>query len=304
MENSKLIIRIQEPCHENWNNMLPDPKGKFCTSCSKSVVDFSNKTDTQIHNILLQHKGEQVCGRFVKTQLNRPLNLKIDLNHLPKNVGTTKAFAMALFLVFGTFLFSCTDMHGQKVETIEVVNDKPENFIKGELAMPLPEDTVPVVTPQCIISESYVAGGISYENIPPAIDSLESILEPTVLGGLRVENYVEEKDPTVTDSLVDNDGSRKIDQLINDDKQIELNVFPNPTTGEFIIKYNVLKRADVKVDILDMKGSLIRTVVDVSAQFEGKYNIPVNVADLPNGIYIVNLVNNGKRYTEKLVVEK
>ena len=306
MENSNLIIRINEPCHENWNNMLPDPKGKFCTSCSKSVVDFSNKSDTEIHNILLQHKDEQVCGRFVKTQINRPLNIKIDFNHLPKNVSTTKAFAMALFLVFGTFLFSCTDMHGQKVETIEVVNkSEPQDFATGELAMPLPEDTVPTIKTEptiCTISETHVAGGISIERVPPVIDSV-FIMEPMVLGGVSYVE-VEQKDTTVTDSLINNDGSRMFDQPVNDLKQTEFSVFPNPTTGEFTIKYTVLKRADVTVDILDMKGTIVKSVVNVNAQFEGNYNIPVSAADLPNGIYMVNLINNGKRYTEKLIVDK
>ncbi|MBA2612046.1 MAG: T9SS type A sorting domain-containing protein [Bacteroidetes bacterium] len=307
MENSKLIIRIPEPCHEDWSNMLPDPKGKFCTSCSKSVVDFSNKNDTEIHTILEQHKGQQVCGRFTKTQINRPLNIQIDFNNLPKNVSTTKAFAMALFLVFGTFLFSCTDMRGQKVETIEVINNLPEErMMVGEIMQILPEDTMPLVTTpiQFSVPESHVAGGVSIEQVLPTIDSVVTVFESMMLGGLTVVEYVEEKDTSVVDSLKNTDASRLFDQPVSDDKQTDLSVYPNPCNGEFTIKYDILKRTDIKVDILDMKGAVIRTVVNVNAQFEGKYNIPVNAADLPNGIYIVNLINNGKRYTEKLIIER
>src|ERR1044071_6840987 len=98
---NQFIVNIPEPCHEDWNKMLPDEKGKFCLSCNKSVFDFSNKTDTEIRNILLEHKDQKVCGHFKKSQVGRPLNFKIDLNNLPRNVSSTKAFAIALFIVFG-----------------------------------------------------------------------------------------------------------------------------------------------------------------------------------------------------------
>ncbi|MBA3683572.1 MAG: T9SS type A sorting domain-containing protein [Bacteroidetes bacterium] len=34
------------------------------------------------------------------------------------------------------------------------------------------------------------------------------------------------------------------------------------------------------------------------------YNIPVNLNHLPNGIYIVRMINDGKKFTEKLIIEK
>ncbi len=68
--------------------------------------------------------------------------------------------------------------------------------------------------------------------------------------------------------------------------------------------YDVLKRSDVRVDIYELQGSLIRTVVNITGQYEGKYQIPVNINEMPNGIYIVSLINNGKRSSERLIVEK
>lgn len=38
MENN---IRIENPCHENWNLMSRNQKGRFCDSCNKTVIDFS-----------------------------------------------------------------------------------------------------------------------------------------------------------------------------------------------------------------------------------------------------------------------
>src|SRR5688572_420565 len=115
MKTSKMSVNIPEPCHEDWEKMLPDEKGKFCLSCCKSVFDFSNKSDTEIHQVLMENKGQKICGRFTKTQLNRPLNIRVNLADIPANMSMTHSFAIAVFLVFGSLLFSCTDSYGQKM---------------------------------------------------------------------------------------------------------------------------------------------------------------------------------------------
>lgn len=65
-------LHIPEPCHEDWNNMTPQTKGRHCASCAKTVVDFSLMSDTQVLNYLIQSKTS-VCGRFATDQLQRPL---------------------------------------------------------------------------------------------------------------------------------------------------------------------------------------------------------------------------------------
>ncbi len=318
MKTPNYIVRIPEPCHEDWNKMIPDEKGKFCGSCSKSVVDFSNKTDAEINLILLENKGQKVCGHFKKTQINRPLNISFDLKNLPKNVSSTKAFAIALFLVFGTLLFSCTDDKDQTVGTIEVTNtiQTTENEVVGKMEY-LPQmitdsiEDIETVDGTMIVSESHVNGGLSYEEVTPIKDSTLNREVPIVkeeetiyrtMGLIAIETVVP-VDTTTTDTIVQKNTPTQIgDNVIS--KNTDLSVYPNPSTGEFIIKYDVTKRADVKVDILDIKGSLIKSVVNTSNQHEGKYQIPVNLSELPSGIYFVNLTNNGKRFTEKLVITK
>lgn len=70
MKKSAFKITIPEPCHENWQAMTPEAKGRFCQKCAKTVHDFSNKTDRQIAKVYQDNEGK-VCGRFHKNQLNR-----------------------------------------------------------------------------------------------------------------------------------------------------------------------------------------------------------------------------------------
>lgn len=67
----KVNIYIPEPCHENWEAMTPEEKGRFCGSCKKIVFDFTKATDKEI--ILHLNKEKNTCGRFLNTQLNRNL---------------------------------------------------------------------------------------------------------------------------------------------------------------------------------------------------------------------------------------
>lgn len=65
-------LHINEPCTEDWSSMLPEEKGKFCLSCQKPVIDFSNMTDAEIIRMLQQRNGS-VCGRMLVSQQHRTL---------------------------------------------------------------------------------------------------------------------------------------------------------------------------------------------------------------------------------------
>ena len=68
----QLTLSIPEPCHQDWQQMTPAEKGRFCGACQKTVVDFTTMSDGE----LIQFFGKQqtgVCGRFQPHQLDRPV---------------------------------------------------------------------------------------------------------------------------------------------------------------------------------------------------------------------------------------
>lgn len=69
--NQQVIITIPEPCHENWLEMIPTEKGKFCSNCQRNVIDFTKASDKEI--LLAYNKNENLCGRFRISQLERKM---------------------------------------------------------------------------------------------------------------------------------------------------------------------------------------------------------------------------------------
>lgn len=122
-------INIPEPCNENWGSMTPNELGRFCISCQKTVVDFTNWSTPDIQNYFAKHYGQKVCGRFKNEQLSR-INIQIP-TQLFSNIPPSRKFALALLIVFGTTLFSCTNNNGQKVEinSIEVMDSNQKEGI-------------------------------------------------------------------------------------------------------------------------------------------------------------------------------
>ena len=317
MKTSDFTIRIPQPCHEDWSAMQPDAKGKFCNSCQKSVHDFTAKTDAEIHTILLENKGQQVCGHFKKTQVNRPLNIRIDLNELPRNMSITKLFTVAVFVVFGTLLFSCTNEKGETIDSIELTRplDEQEKMVMGDISFVPPATMIdsgmsitgeiPIIEPSYF--ENHIAGGIGYSDIivpegpdnkvPSPVDSVEPV--EFMLGMMAYEP---------SDSIPANDSIPHPAKKTAQEQVIKpaaiFTVYPNPNTGEFTIKYDVLKRANIQISILDMNGARVKEVVNSSQQYEGQYHVPVNVNELPNGIYIVRLINNDTQRIERLVIAR
>ncbi len=125
---SDLRITIPEPCHEKWNKMTPNEQGSFCSKCCKTVIDFSEQTIEQIKKKLLEKSDQKICGRFKNEQLTQPVtvSLQIEAFTFRKKIPTSRAFAIALFIVFGTSLFSCITPQGHTVGEISL-NDSNEN---------------------------------------------------------------------------------------------------------------------------------------------------------------------------------
>lgn len=93
-------ISIPNPCSENWNEMKADENGRFCSKCETVVTDFTQKTKAEIKQFF-QEASSKVCGRFRTDQLNVVV---VPVKNPSRKI---RFFTVALYLVFGSALFSC-----------------------------------------------------------------------------------------------------------------------------------------------------------------------------------------------------
>ena len=126
-------ITIPEPCTENWDKMTPNESGRFCMSCAKTVIDFTEMLPDEVKHFFVQNQGEKICGRFKNSQLET-ITIQIPSRVLYSQTQYHKMFLLALFVVMGTTLFSCQDQNGnkQKIDKVEVVNEPQQEIVVGK----------------------------------------------------------------------------------------------------------------------------------------------------------------------------
>lgn len=70
-------IILPKPCHEKWETMTSQEKGRFCAVCLKTVRDFTNDSDDEILDYFSDHSSQNICGNFYESQLNRNMQYSI-----------------------------------------------------------------------------------------------------------------------------------------------------------------------------------------------------------------------------------
>jgi hypothetical protein len=142
--STKINISIPTPCHENWQDMAVADKGRFCASCRKHVIDFTNASDRQIAEVF--KKDGNLCGRFLPAQLQRDLIIPKEKSSL----WMAASAAVIAFLGLGNANVFAQSRHlvvqdSKKFERKEVVSIAPRviaGTVLSQDSVSLPNATV------------------------------------------------------------------------------------------------------------------------------------------------------------------
>lgn len=137
MKTKAISITIPEPCTQNWDLMEERKGHKFCSSCQKTVTDFTGYSNAEIVKLLSASKTG-MCGRLTNTQLAQ---LEYYLIPIPQHNNWMKYLGV---LAIGTVLFmeSCSK---NKIETKPHVVDKIYGYVIGPDNKPITEYNVKVL---------------------------------------------------------------------------------------------------------------------------------------------------------------
>ena len=84
--------------------------------------------------------------------------------------------------------------------------------------------------------------------------------------------------------------------------------YPNPFNPSTIISYSIPENADVMLTIYDMRGRMIKSLVN-KHQAAGRYLVEWNATDryggnVGAGVYIYQLRSGNKTFSQKMVLMK
>ncbi|HWB28782.1 MAG TPA: T9SS type A sorting domain-containing protein [Chitinophagaceae bacterium] len=270
----QLYITIPTPCHENWDNMTPAAKGRFCQACAKTVVDFTAMTDSEILHYFSKAAGN-TCGRFANDQLQRPLQPLKD----EKRKAWWIAAIMPLLMMFEKGKAQVRHTITRKVHSQQLINTSL-NLI------------VPTVSNKPILLAQPVDSNILNERNKN--DSLDIFaLEKSLVGAVGVVQIYT--------------APAKIDTLPNIIRRVLhmefFKIFPDPAHRGSFINIDLKKAGDYTIQLFDNSGKLvlIKPFIASKGPTQTQINLP---ATLATGTYYLRLIDEKtkKQYTDKIVV--
>jgi len=120
-------IQIPTPCREDWNAMESVEKGRFCSSCRKTVIDFTRFSDTELLRYFNENQGNAVCGQLREDQQRV---------HYPTIVSRPVRWWP---LVLGSFLGSLVPVYAHQDLPQALVNTGKDQFQNPFKLTPTPE---------------------------------------------------------------------------------------------------------------------------------------------------------------------
>jgi hypothetical protein len=100
--------------------------------------------------------------------------------------------------------------------------------------------------------------------------------------------------------MIENPSEQPNQRLVETD-QPNLLVYPNPTEGNFVLNISGISTNQAEIRIYDALG---RQMYNNRVSVEGMYVANVNLSDVSNGLYMVEVIYNGKSLTQRIMIQK
>lgn len=84
---------------------------------------------------------------------------------------------------------------------------------------------------------------------------------------------------------------------------LDVLIYPNPSNGNFNLKYEVNKTSEIKILLSDITGKIIEVLLLDNKQ-TGNHTLKFQKQDLSSGTYLIKIMNKNNLTTKKLIILK
>jgi hypothetical protein len=325
-----LKLQVPSSCNENWNHMVPEQKGRYCLSCQKSVVDFTQMTDSELIAYFKTLKGP-TCGRFTQSQLNR--DIPIPKKPLPWIKYLVKFSLPALLLPLKSSVQGQVPLASIEAVPVEVAPIKPQKsaadtskgrlpitgVVSDEAGVPLPGASVYIkgtgrgtltdtsghfVLREVEIKDTLTISYVGYETTEVNVSSVQQgqaiqlQLAPALTTGIVViVGFTAPK-------IIENKETVHIKKQRPSNASPSILAYPNPVIagGKLNVQCHSLKSGSYQAALYTLTGQLVQAS-KVSYSKEDK-QIGLVVGQVPPGTYLLQLTHekSGKQFSQQVVV--
>jgi len=183
--------------------------GRYCSNCSRNVLDFTQMTNQQIVDKIKTSKN-RICGRLTENQVNKPTR---SLEPIKSNSFITKFLSgILLFSVFDGVSESVSKTHGEINESFqpkhlnrfiiternnETQKDTIKNYVQGQVIETGTNEPVIFASVLLKNSETWAVtdvNGYFHLLIPDSLISDQLILQVRIVGYYDSEFTVKSSD--------------------------------------------------------------------------------------------------------------
>lgn len=298
-------------CPKDFHAMHPVDGGAFCDHCEKQVHDLTHLSRAEIFDFYA--KNPDCCVRVTKDGLRPMVQLtqerKPDLFALPR-------FAFALFLVFGSVLFSCSE--DEYTDTLKNLESLAAQMQVQQLSMLEEADNLIADSEQTTVEEKilrYVECNCVNEELLPEIahepDTLTIDLDTVTvdLDTVYIERLEDKLVVTHYMGLVVM--TKTVQTVALESKKMEepkaklpssITAYPNPTMSSTTISYTLAKDGPMQLLVFSTTGQLIEELEFSVNALAGDYTRVMDVQQWDPGYYVVVLISGDEKHTTKIAV--
>jgi len=323
----KINLSIPKPCHENWDVMTPSEKGKFCGSCQKTVIDFTEMSDRHIAEFF-KKPSTSVCGRFYQNQLYKEIDLPKKripwLKYffqiaLPAFLVSIKANAQKTKVLMGDTTYCIQTMGFVSSKAIAEKSTEP-NVVNGQI---IDQDGNKIAFATIIIKNSQVgiqSDGDGKFQLKAHPDStlvfsavgyrtkeikLNDQTNDLLVSFERVDMVLSGEVVVVGYTIRKKSKPVPIVKKISDTAFKKFSIYPSPAQRNSLVNIN-LKKLDAgnyNISIINLNGDIVQTdEKDISSKNK---LVSLGLKNVAAGTYFVRLINTktAATYSEKIIVQ-